>query len=105
MAVAQIYINELFAGGEEEERGRPVRRPDKYTGRKYKGRLDVSNEERRAIKREEKIEKKISDVGGRRSKRRTQEDKQGEETNHFKMRKTVTSFMSLLCEEMKWLKW
>jgi hypothetical protein len=61
---------------QEEERGRPVRSPDKYTGRKYKGRLDASNEERRAIKREEKIEKKISDVGGRRSKRRTQEAQQ-----------------------------
>ena len=58
---------------QEEERGRPARNPDKYTGRKYKGRLDVSNEERRAIKREEIIEKKISDVGGRRSKRRAQE--------------------------------
>ena len=58
---------------QEEERGRPARNPDKYTGRKYKGRLDVSNEERRAIKREEKIEKKISDVRARFSKRRTQE--------------------------------
>ena len=58
---------------QQEQRGRPVRNPERFTGRKYKGRLDVSNEERRAIKREEIIEKKISDVGGRRSKRRAQE--------------------------------
>ncbi len=61
---------------QQEQRGRPVRNPERFTERKYKGRLDVSNEERRAIKREEKIEKmekKISDVGSRRSQRRTQE--------------------------------
>jgi hypothetical protein len=67
---------------QEEERGRPQQpreqrgRPERFTGRKYKGRLDLSNEERRAIKREEKIEKRISDVRGRRSQRRAEEAQQ-----------------------------